>query len=326
MGLEEEAVFSLLQRVDDEKHRIRSAFARGSIRGWIYLEAHMDTNVVQLLGHMPGIIRNHQGVVRQGVDTSDWTKLLKMRTPSKIVEPKQWVRVCKGMYKGDIGFVISMESWGAEVLLIPRLQSDDVALAPSSKRKRTKIHPQPALLDKILLERLYNIKLAEEEQGDYLTLRGLKFEYGLLRKSLDFLSIKSDVLTMPTHHFRLFQFCGHPALDGCRFVRPEEWIFEEGEKVVVRSSGQKGHVVAIATDYLEVDLGGGNGAWRCPWNDVQKAVEVGDFVVVTSGLHHGQTGFVDFVGPGTSDDLVRLVEKQVASSGMVHDPSPALKV
>ena len=45
-----------------------------------------------------------------------------------------------------------------------------------------------------------------------------------------------------------------------------------------------------------------------------------------SQVHHGQTGFVDFVGPGTSDDLVRLVEKQVASSGMVHDPSPALKV
>jgi len=84
--------------------------------------------------------------------------------------------------------------------------------------------------------------------------------------------------------------------------------------------------VAIATDYLEVDLGGENGAWHCPWNDVQKAVEVGDFVVVTSGLHDGQTGFVDFVGPGTLDDLVRLVEKQVASSGMVHNPSPALKV
>jgi len=95
----------------------------------------MDTNVVQLLGHMPGIICNRQGVVQQGVDTLDWMKLLKMRTPSEIVEPKQWVRVCKGMYKGDIGFVISMESWGAEVLLIPHLQSDDVALAPSSKQK-----------------------------------------------------------------------------------------------------------------------------------------------------------------------------------------------
>ncbi len=171
---------------------------------------------------------------------------------------------------------------------------------------------------------VYNIKPAEEEQGDYVTLRGLKFEYGLLRKSLDFLSIKLDVLTMPSHNFRLFQLCSHPALNGCRFVQPQEWIFEEGKKVVVCSSGQKGYVMAIATDYLEVDFRGENGAWRCPWNDVQKAIEVEDFVVVTSGLHHRQTGFVDVVQ--APDDLVNLVEKQVASSGMVHDPSPALKV
>ncbi len=86
-----------------------------------------------LLGHTPGIICNRQGVIRQGVDISDWTKLLKMTTPSEIIKPKQWVRVCKEMYKGDIGFVISVESWGVEVLLIPHLQSDNVASAPSSK-------------------------------------------------------------------------------------------------------------------------------------------------------------------------------------------------
>ena len=78
--------------------------------------------------------------------------------------------------------------------------------------------------------------------------------------------------------------------------------------------------MAISTDYLEE-----NGAWCCPWNNVQKAVEMGDyFVVVTGGLHHGQTGFVDNVQ--ALDDLVHFVEKQVASSGMVHDPSPAFKV
>ena len=120
----------------------------------LYLEAHIDTNIVQLLGHTPGIICNRQGVVQQGVDTLYWMNLLKMRTPSKIVELKQWVQVCKGMYKGGIGFVISMEPWTAEVLLIPCLQLDNVALALSLKRKQTKICPQPALLDKILLERL----------------------------------------------------------------------------------------------------------------------------------------------------------------------------
>ena len=93
----------------------------------------MDTNAIQLLRRTPGIIINHQGVVCQGVNISDWTKLLKMATPSEIVKLKQWVRVCKGLYKGDIGFVINVESWGVEVLLIPCLELDNVASAFSSK-------------------------------------------------------------------------------------------------------------------------------------------------------------------------------------------------
>ena len=55
---EEDAVFSLLARVD-EKYCIRSVFMRGSKQGWIYLEGHMDTNDIQLLRHTPGII--HEG-------------------------------------------------------------------------------------------------------------------------------------------------------------------------------------------------------------------------------------------------------------------------
>jgi hypothetical protein len=320
VGLEEEAVFSLLQRVD-KQYRVRSAFTRGSIRGWVYLEAHMDTNVIQLLGHTPGIILNRQGVIRQRIDFSDWTKLLKMTTPSVIVKLKEWVRVCRGTYRGDIGFVISVEAWGVEVLLIPRLQLDNVELAPPLKRKRTKIPPQPALLEEIVLESVFDIEPIEK-RGDYFTFRGLKFEHGLLRKSFDFLSIKSDMLTIPDHHFRLFKFCRHPALDGCRFLRPQEWIFEEDEKIVVCSSQRMGQVAAIATDYLEVDFGEGNGTGRYPWDDVWKVVEVGDFVVVMSGLHRGQTGFVDWV----LWDQVQLVEKQVESSGMVQDDCPVLKV
>lgn len=308
MGVEEEAIFSLLQRVD-ERYRVRSAFMRGSIRGWVYLEAHMDANVIQLLGHTPGIILSRQGVVRHLIDFMDWTKLLKMTTLSVTVKPKQWVQVCRGMYRGDIGFVISVDTWGVEVLLIPRLQSDDAGLAPPSKRKRTKIRPQPALLDEVVLKRRFYVQSVDKSE-DYITLRGLKFEHGLLRKSFDFASIKSDVLTIPNHFFRLFKFSLHPSLDGCRFLRPQEWIFEEDEKIEVCSSGRKGQVAAIATDYLEVYFEEGNSTARCPWDDVLKVVEVGDFVVVTSGLHRGQTGFVDWV----MTDEVQLVEKEVESS------------
>jgi len=312
VGIEEEAVFSLLQRVD-ERYRIRSAFMRGSIRGWVYLEAHMDNNIIQLLQHTPGIILTQQGVVRDGVDFLDWTKLLMLTTPTKIIKPKQWVQVRKGIYKGDIGFVIRIDSWGVEVLLIPRLQSSSVKLATSLKRKRTKVPPQPALLDRTVLENQYGIK-PTENLGNYFTLHGLKFEHGLLRKSFDFHSVKADVLSMPSHYIQIFKFCCHPALDGCTFPRPQEWIFEEGEQVVVCSSRRKARVAAITPDHLEVDFGE-NETQCCPWTDVWKAVEVGDFVIVTSGCHREETGFVDWV----RDDEVNLVEKQT-------EGSPALQV
>jgi Early transcription elongation factor of RNA pol II, NGN section len=55
IGLEEEAIFYLLQRAEAE-HHLRSAFTRGSIWGWIYLEANMNNFLLELLRMTPGVI------------------------------------------------------------------------------------------------------------------------------------------------------------------------------------------------------------------------------------------------------------------------------
>ena len=112
MGLEEEAVFSLLQRVTSD-HRIRSAFTRGSFRGSIYVEGVLDTNTTFLLSSTPGIIRKRSGIVRHAINPSDWVKLLTMKDPMTVVEAHQWIRVRKGVYKGELGFVTDVEAWGA---------------------------------------------------------------------------------------------------------------------------------------------------------------------------------------------------------------------
>ena len=111
MGLEEEAVFSLLQRATSD-HPIRSAFTRGSVRGSIYVESILDTNTISLLNSTPGIIRNQSGVVRQIIDPSDWVKLLTMQDPMMAVKAGQWIWVRNGAYKGDLGFVTHVETWG----------------------------------------------------------------------------------------------------------------------------------------------------------------------------------------------------------------------
>ena len=114
MGLEEEAVFYLLQKATSD-HQIRSAFTRGSVRGSIYVEGILDANMISLLNLTPGIIRKQFGVVRQTIDPSDWVKLLTMQDPMMVVKANQWIRVRNGAYKGDLGFVTHVEAWGARV-------------------------------------------------------------------------------------------------------------------------------------------------------------------------------------------------------------------
>ena len=126
---------------------------------------------------------------------------------------------------------------------------------------------------------------------------------------------------MPFQQVQLFRFCCHLALNGCRYPRPQEWIFEEGEQVVQLSSGRKGLVAAIAPYYLELEFGGENDTGCCPWNDVQKVVEAGDFIIITSGVYQGKSGFAILV----IDDQVTWIDKQAKSSGM-DSHIPALEV
>jgi hypothetical protein len=90
MGLEEEAIFYLLQRAEAE-HQLRSAFTRGSIRGWIYLEANMNNILLALLRMTPGVISSRQGVQRNLVEFSDWLKMLTMHDPRTVFQAGSWV-------------------------------------------------------------------------------------------------------------------------------------------------------------------------------------------------------------------------------------------
>ena len=48
--------------------------------------------------------------------------ILTMHDPMTVVKAGQWIRVCNGAYKGDIGFVMEVETWGVWVLVVPCLK------------------------------------------------------------------------------------------------------------------------------------------------------------------------------------------------------------
>ncbi|KAF8816251.1 hypothetical protein BYT27DRAFT_7077656 [Phlegmacium glaucopus] len=136
IGAEEEAIFSLCLSAADH-HKLRSCFTCGSIRGWIYLEATMNPDLVRHLAERtPGIVVTRLGIEHQIIPYPDSIKMLSMHTSDGIVEEGKWVRVRKGRYKGDVSLVVAVEFWGAEVLLVPRLKSRLTHSTPNSLKRK----------------------------------------------------------------------------------------------------------------------------------------------------------------------------------------------
>jgi hypothetical protein len=260
----------------------------------------MDPATIHLLSLTPGIIRRQSGIIRQTIDPSDWVKMLTMQDPMTVVNEGQWIQVRKGKYKGDFGFVMRMEAKGAQVLLIPRLEAPTPKAATSLKRKRATIRPEPRLFDPDTFRSLFQRDPICQDDGTY-TFDGLVFDHGLLLRDFNHHSLSPIFTRIPTNILFLFQLSAHPTVIASDFPCPKEWIFAEGEQIVILSLNKKATITAVQTTHLEVDLATEEGIEAVSWHDVRKDFNVGDFVSVM-----GTMGWVDLV----DDDIAYIIEHQ----------------
>jgi preprotein translocase subunit YajC len=241
-----------------------------------------------------------------------------MQDPTTVVEAGQWIRVRKGVYKGDLGFVTHVKAWGARVLVVPRLKIPTPQEATSLKRKRTVIKPVPKLFDPITFSSVFQRQPKLQGDGIYTSRRQV-FDHGLLRLNFDLHSISLNSAGIPSQILGLFKLSSHPALTGSKFPCPEEWIFEEGDRVIV-SSEKKATIVAVESTHIEVDLDTNEGIEVVSWYNVRKIFYAGDFVSVTSGLSRGMMGWVERI----ADDTVHLLEYK--EEGNISTSSDDVKV
>lgn len=297
-------MFFLLQRAEPH-HELRSAFTRGSIRGWIYLEATMNGKLKSLLMRTPGIIyAPHTGITPQGIKSQEWITTLTLQDQKQELTVGAWVRVCKGMYKGDIGVVESIENWGgARLLLVPRQRPPTLPGPSLPKRKRSKTPPEPALFDPVTASRVYQVDPVK--QGDHVyCFRGNIFDHGLIVLPYDLHSVSTTFVRMPLSIHTLFRQSRHPLVLSSSPPCPAEWKFTEGDPVLIPSSGKRGTVSATQEASVEVDLATGEGVINVPWSDLRKDIVVGDFVEVEGGSLLGRVGWVEAV----EGEVVHFIE------------------
>ena len=211
-------VFFLLPKAMPH-HGLCSAFTWGSIRGWIYLEVTMNNDLMHHLTCTPGIICTQQtGPVHQQIDFEDWAKMLRMQDLMPILEVGQWVQMCKGTYKGDVGVVEHMENWGGVCLL----------LVPHSKTFLKRKHSQPALFDPIAISCISQVK-PSKQNGDVYLFQGNTFDHELILLPFDAHSVLSTSVQMSSSIFFSFQQSLHSVILSSSPPCPSDWNFTTGE-------------------------------------------------------------------------------------------------
>jgi hypothetical protein len=277
----------------------------------------MNHHLRQLLNLAPGIIAN-SGSIFEHIDPSDGLRLLKMQRTSP-VEIGTWVQVRKGIYKGDVAYVItSTESTGVGLLLIPRLSQPQ-----ASKGNPSHSRSAPTLFDYETVKRLYGVEPVRIEENVY-SFQGNRFEHGLITKSYHSDLISTTISCMPLELLCLFLESRHPTLMASQssFLKPSEWHFAENDEVYIvddhsqlhpyvwdpnPSPPKTGVVSTLRSDTVEVSTE--EGIVCVPWLKISKVIRPGDFVEVTGGKYLGQTGWVAELEEQRGligDDFIRL--------------------
>ncbi|XP_048139960.1 protein RNA-directed DNA methylation 3 isoform X2 [Rhodamnia argentea] len=193
VGRERNSAFCLMQKYVDLKElgnkiQIISAFAIDHVKGYIYVEADRQSDVIESCRGLCSIYTSRIAPVPR----NEVSHLLSVRSKRSEVSVGMWARVKNGKYKGDVAQVVAVndERRRATVKLIPRIDLQAMAekFGGGVSIKRTAV-PAPRLISSSELEEFRPIieYRRDRDTGKHFeVLDGLMLNDGYLYKRMSF--------------------------------------------------------------------------------------------------------------------------------------------
>jgi transcription elongation factor SPT5 len=319
-GKEKDVIFGLMKRYFDRRNGANSldtfsAFARETLKGYIYIEASRQAHVQEALNNIPNVYMSTLTLV----PINDMVDSITVHKKVTEIPLGGWVRVKRGNYAGDLAQVIELPDSqdSARIKLVPRLDlgtDDDL-----QKTKKKGARPPPKLFNP---ERLGNRSISSlQKKGPYWVFNGDHFRDGYLEKYIKVAMLQVEDVN-PTLD-EIARFAGSGDLngeDGDRSLdltslsslalnnATASTLFQPGDVVsviegdMIHSWGTVENVLDSSV-VVSLDMDGSKKQVTLPVKHLRKKFKEGDHVKVINGRYKDESGMVVNI----KDSIVTLI-------------------
>ncbi|KAL3233451.1 Transcription elongation factor SPT5 [Nakaseomyces bracarensis] len=303
--------FNLDRAMGKRKLKILSIFQRDNYTGRIYIEAPKQSVIEKFCNGVPDIYVSQKLLI----PVQELPLLLK---PSKsddvALEEGSYVRIKRGIYKGDLAMIDQISENNLEVMLkiVPRLdygkfdEVDPVTQQRKSRRPTFAHRPAPQLFNPTMALRLDQANLYKRDERHF-TYKNEDYIDGYLYKSFRIQHVETKNIQPTVEELARFG-SKEGAVDltaisqSIKKAQAAKVSFQPGDRVEILNGEQRGSrgiitksTTTIATVNLpEFPLK----PLEFPVTSLRKIFEPGDHVMVVSGEHQGDAGLVLVVKQG----------------------------
>lgn len=303
--------FNLDRAMGKKKLKILSIFQRDNYHGRIYIEAPKQSVIEKFCNGVPDVYISQKLLI----PVQELPLLLKPnKSDDVILEEGNYVRIKRGVYKGDLAVVDQISENNLEVMLkiVPRLdygKFDEIDSKTGQRKARrpTFTHrPPPQLFNPTMALRLDQANLYKRDDHHF-TYKNDDYIDGYLYKSFKVQYVETKNIQPTVEELARFgSKDGNVDLTNIsqtiKKYQASKVTFQPGDRVEVLSGeqrGSKGIVTKTTTDIATVKLPEFPlKPLEFPISTLRKIFEPGDHVTVINGDRQGDAGLVLTVKQG----------------------------
>lgn len=302
IGEEKQLVLQLMRKYiayqsSTDPLQIKSLFAKEGLKGFIYIEAFKKSHVATAIEGIQSAFQNNINMV----PIKEMSDTLKVVRDIPTLKPGTYVRLKRGLYKDDLGYVdcIDLAQNSVNLKLVPRVDYTRLRGALRNQEDRStksKRRPQPILFDP---DRIRQVGGDITNDGDFMIFESGHYRRGFLFKKFPLDAIISEGVKPTIPELERFQETAEDLKKELESIHLKEKKHNllpgdnveviDGELINLRGKvqGVDGDKILILPEHEELKEPLTLNAF-----ELRKYFKVGDHVRVIGGRYEGDTGLI----------------------------------